>query len=385
MVIGAGAVAELARFLQVMLWVAIPCILVLSGITTFIHYRNKRKNKAAMPDGEVHAFASQVAGLQPETAQYVLVDHSGLVRQYKRKLSFNIARFSALQTDFRHLSEKYTSLITSKNISSMQQDFQPDTQREQQDLPAVPTTSASSFIAMEREELLRKLDELNQSFQVLEKENAVLQAKASMFDGQEQTLPDWQEEKIALKTMIAEQEYIKDMLEEKSMQVVFLQQQLEERIKKHHQVAHTCASLEEQTAITRQQLAHAQQETNRLGSQLQDQQNDNHQLGATIHDKQQQIDGLEHRIDELRRENELLQTGVSNGVQQHEELDRELAAANNRIVLLEEKLEGYRNSLKDIFRQAEKTIGEDQATSPVIALQSVHTDTPVTYGTVSLS
>ena len=46
----------------------------------------------------------------------------------------------------------------------------------------------------------------------------------------------WEEEKAELKKRISEQEYLKDVLEEKKLQISFLQQQLEQRIKNHHLV-----------------------------------------------------------------------------------------------------------------------------------------------------
>src|SRR4029079_7184366 len=44
----------------------------------------------------------------------------------------------------------------------------------------------------------------------------------------------WDEEKAELKKRINEQEYLKEVLEEKKQQIVFLQQQIEQKIKNHH-------------------------------------------------------------------------------------------------------------------------------------------------------
>jgi chromosome segregation ATPase len=122
MILSTGTLTEFARFLQIACWIILP-VLVLSMIITTWHHRRRKKKNQDDAEQETLDFllAADPAGENRENA-YVLFDHSGLIRQYQDKLSYNHARYIALKHDFKKLelnynnrADKITSPDQSKN------------------------------------------------------------------------------------------------------------------------------------------------------------------------------------------------------------------------------------------------------------------------------
>src|SRR5436190_13590235 len=80
---------------------------------------------------------------------------------------------------------------------------------------------------LEKKELLAELHQLTISFENLENDNISLREQLKGYSdngtGFSSMIQKWDEEKADLKKRISEQEYLKDVLEEKKQQIVFLQ------------------------------------------------------------------------------------------------------------------------------------------------------------------
>ncbi|MDF2380434.1 hypothetical protein JMG10_03070 [Nostoc ellipsosporum NOK] len=346
MFIGAGSFAELAPFIQVTLWIGLPVAAIVAIITIWWHYRQKRHHALQPVVKGKHAFFMPVPGLSPQAQQFLFVDHSGLVRRQQRQLSLAAARHTVLQSDYRSLQEKYTVLITSQNILSMQHSPAHNTET------TATLFTDESLATLDRDALLQKLHELNSAFQTLERENAVLQARNHLSENNEgaQTEEQWKEERVTLLTRLAEQAYLKDLMEEKTLQLSFLQQQLEERIRRYHQAAQS----EEQAVAELTGLRAHQAQLEEKIIQLQEQRERQLAEAQLWQDERNRLEASTHSLTE----------GYEN---QQQQLKNELEQLRTRVAENEQQLAAYRQLIQDIGRMAGSL-----NSSPVIAMQAVH-------------
>lgn len=348
MFIGAGSFAELAPFIQVTLWIGLPVAAIVAIITIWWHYHQKRSHALQPVVQGKHAFFMPVPGLSPQAQQYLFVDHSGLVRRQQRQLTLAAARHTVLQHDLQSLQEKYTVLITSQNILSMQH----SPAHNPMETPTEALFTDESLAAMDREALLEKLNELNNAFQTLERENAVLQARNHLYENNDgaQNEEQWKEERLSLLTRLAEQAYVKDLMDEKTLQLSFLQQQLEERIRRYHQVTQAEEQAVAELAAMRLQQAKLEEKV----IQLQEQ-------------REQQLAESQLWQDERNRL-EASKSSLAEGYEnQQQQLQSALEQLRGRLAETEQQLSSYRQAMQEIGRLAGPL-----NSSPVIALQAVH-------------
>lgn len=346
MFIGAGSFAELAPFIQVTLWIGLPLAAIVGLITIFWHYRQKR-GKLLQPVVEgKHAFLLPIPGMQPQAQQYLFVDHSGLVRRQQRQLSLGAARYAVLKRDFQTLQEKYTALITSQNILSMQHEHADNLMEATE-----PVFTDESLAAMDRDMLLQKLNELNNAFQTLEREHAVLLARAGLTENANvpENEEEWRQERVQLLTRLAEHAYLSDLLDEKTLQLRFLQQQLEERIRRYHQAT----QLQEQAVAELGELRLQQTQLEERVSRLSE-------------EKDRRIAESQLWQDERNRLEASRQTMLEGYEQQQRQLQSELEQLRIRYADAEQQLLFTRQLIQDIGRLAGSLHD-----SPVVAMQAV--------------
>ena len=182
----------------------------------------------------------------------------------------------------------------------------------------------------------------------------------------------WDEEKAELKRRISEQEYLKDVLDEKKQQIVFLQQQLEQRIKNHHLVelqfrelgiklmeANEKLEIYEQSGKEMQAAVHdKEQEITLLKEGLQNATANAIQLEATIKELQEQNSKFSFRLEEKNR---LIS-----------DLQAELAETNEIKIKLEERLERSQTFFKGFHRKLSDILQEEMPESPVIIMKPVY-------------
>ena len=235
------------QFLQILLWIGMPALIIAMLITTVIHYRNKKKkgkNEKEQRlifenDGGAYSGYDDFS-LVPQTVYLPGSTHE--VKGIIHHLFHSKARYMAIRKDFEILNRKYQRLyvnnhrdsetIKNKTMETIQTDMQ-QTLHEQ-------IESIKQQHDIERKELYAELTQLTKAYENLEKDNNSLQEQLLAYSSDENkttaVIQKWEVEKAELKKRISEQEYLKEVLEEKKIQIGFLQQQLEQRIKNHHLV-----------------------------------------------------------------------------------------------------------------------------------------------------
>src|SRR6187401_14040 len=230
------------NFLQVFLWISIPALLIGMLTTTVMHYRDKRKKQKSFEGSLI--FKGEGASTDYSDVSLIPLDlflHGD--KQESRKimnyLSQNNARYIAIQKDFKILTEKYQQLQkdNNQNFATKKNKTMETIHTDMQQISYEHVKSQQEY-ELEKKELLAELDQLTISFENLEKDNISLREQLNVYCdngiGFTSMIQKWDEEKAELKKRINEQEYLKDVLEEKKQQIVFLQQQIEQRIKNHH-------------------------------------------------------------------------------------------------------------------------------------------------------
>src|SRR6186713_2585131 len=228
------------NFLQVFLWISIPALLIGMLLTTVMHYRDKRKKQKSL--GEPFIFESEgsrAADVSLIPLDLFLHGDKEESRKIMNYLSQSNARYIAIQKDFKILTEKYQQLRknNSQNFATKNKTME-TIHRDLQQISHEQANSIHQEYELEKKEMLAELHQLTISFENLEKDNISLREQLSAYceneAGVTSMIQKWDEEKAELKGRINDQEYLKDVLEEKKQQIIFLQQQLEQRIKNHH-------------------------------------------------------------------------------------------------------------------------------------------------------
>jgi chromosome segregation ATPase len=231
------------KFLQIFLWISIPAFLIGLLITTVIHYKDKRKKQKGSKQPFIFENDGSFAGYNDDALKPLyLQGNDQETKKIMNYLSFSNARYIAIQKDFKVLTEKYQQLQGNKNNNSetKNKETMETIHTDLQQLSYQQIDSIRQQHEIEKKELLAELDQLTVSFENLEKDNNSLRDQLNVYcengTGFTSMIQKWEEEKAELKRRINEQEYLKDVLDEKKQQIIFLQQQLEQRIKNHHLV-----------------------------------------------------------------------------------------------------------------------------------------------------
>jgi len=222
---------------------------------------------------------------------------------------------------------------------------------------------------LEKKEMLAELHQLTISFENLEKDNISLREQLSAYceneTGVTSMIQKWDEEKAELKRRINDQEYLRDVLEEKKQQIIFLQQQLEQRIKNHH--------LEEQ-------------QFRELGIKFIDANEKLEIKERSIKDKDQEIIFLKEVVQTAAVNAEQLETTLKKLQEKNSkfsiELDKkniliteqqaQLVEINEAKIKLEERLERSQIFFKGFHQKLSDILQEEIPESPVIVMKPVY-------------
>ncbi|HEX5652996.1 MAG TPA: hypothetical protein VFX58_07980, partial [Chitinophagaceae bacterium] len=214
MLLAIGPLTGFTGLLQILLWIVVGFLAVAFIITVFMHYRTKKQAPETDTLAKLVAANPESSGYKIDDKEYVFFDHSGLIREYKTKLVNNHARYTALKQDFEKLEDKYNSLLLNQakdfpQINNMEM--------EQSNLPGAPALLWEN----EKNEWLKKEQELNLRLQRLEMENNILQEKLVLSTAGEEDrvklVDEWKAENILLKSKLAEKEFSQDLVEEKKI------------------------------------------------------------------------------------------------------------------------------------------------------------------------
>ena len=349
------------KFLQIFLWISIPAFLIGLLITTVIHYNDKRKKQriSLMPSD------LYMEGDKQETKIMNHFFHSN-------------ARYIAIEKDFKSLTEKYQQLKENiyKNSETKNSQTMETTQTDLQQLSYQQIDSINREHEIEKKELLAELDQLTACFENLEKDNNSLRDQLNVYcesgTGFTSMIQKWEEEKAELKRRINEQEYLKDVLDEKKQQIVFLQQQLEQRIKNHHLVEHQFRELGLKFMEASEKLEIKEQSGKEFQAAVYDKEQEIVLLKEVLESATANAAQLEATIKELQEQNSNISFAVKEKNDLISDLQAQLADANETKIKLEERLERSQTFFKGFHRKLSDILQEEMPESPVIGMKPVY-------------
>jgi chromosome segregation ATPase len=364
------------KFLQVFLWISIPALLIGMLITTVSHYRNKRK-KVKTP-GQPYILEESVDYDDVSLMSLNLQVNNQEAKKIVNYLSFNNARYIAIQKDFKTLSEKYQQLQANiyKNSETKKIEFMETIQTDLQPITSEQIARIKQQHESEKKELLTELAQLTTSFENLEKDNNSLREQLNVYcengTGFTTLLQKWEEEKAELKSRINQQEYLKDVLDEKKQQIVFLQQQLEQRIRNHHLVEQQFRDLGVKFMDVNEKLEVNQQLIKEFQAAVHDKEQEIIFLKEVVQSANANAVHLETAFKELQEEHSKLSLDIEEKNSQVSELQLQLAEINDVKIKLEERLERSQTFIKGFHRKLSDILQEEIPESPVIVMKPLY-------------
>lgn len=388
MISATGLLIEFAHFLQIISFIIVPVLAIVILLTIIMHYRRK-KRKAKMEeerDDENSLLPGLPApGLPNDKGAYLLFDHSGLIRQYRNKLSYNHARYAALRQDFEKLELKYAAALQPSNTP-----FNNTKKNEMENNPAqwnATIQKMSDEHATEKKELLNRLEQLDRSYKSLEAENETLLEQMSMqaASGDEKAIVvnRWKDENDALKEEVKEQQYLRDMVEEKKAQIEFLQNQLDQRIRNYHQAEQQRKDIEatmEKSGRRQQELADelefASEELNKSRQLVNELQQADTEKKVLIDEHQQLLNAkserlfyLENTLQEIREQNEMLNAAVADAQDRAGIMQQQMEEMHHRVLAAEQKLNANKQVLNRLYKEFTSCMAEENDASPIVSLR----------------
>jgi chromosome segregation ATPase len=399
----AGMVRDYSQFMQTILWISFGFAAVMIIATSVLHYRRKKRIAAAAEDDD--PIDTDYLALSPEQIVYrpgmpkrIVLDHTKLIKDVKNRLGYNTARFSALKHDYGVLQRKYFSLLNQNgqivnngllktnnmqilNEQTISAVLQQDDSLQQQMIELQKQHLA------EKNELVIQMQQMNSAYQSLEEENRYLlqQVKSGSqnSDAIAYTQEEWEEEKKKLKNKITEQEYLKDVLEEKQLHIDFLQGQLEKRVKNYHQLEQQATEKTDNFLSMEKQNGEMTVQFNELKETIAKQEKDAAYLQTVIDEKsREQIDlqeslnsklthitFLENAMNELQQQNALLYAAAADNKNTITELKEKLSIEQGRTVAFAGKLESNKTVMERMYNELGSLVKTDSADTQVIQLQ----------------
>lgn len=364
------------KFLQVFLWISIPALLIGMLITTVSHYRNKRK-KVKTP-GQPYILEESVDYDDVSLMSLNLQVNNQEAKKIVNYLSFSNARYIAIQKDFKTLSEKYQQLQANiyKNSETKKIESMETIQTDLQPITSEQIARIKQQHESEKKELLTELAQLTTSFENLEKDNNSLREQLNVYcengTGFTTLLQKWEEEKAELKSRINQQEYLKDVLDEKKQQIVFLQQQLEQRIRNHHLVEQQFRDLGVKFMDVNEKLEVNQQLIKEFQAAVHDKEQEIIFLKEVVQSANANAVHLETAFKELQEEHSKLSLDIEEKNSQVSELQLQLAEINDVKIKLEERLERSQTFIKGFHRKLSDILQEEIPESPVIVMKPLY-------------
>ena len=366
------------KFLQIFLWISIPALLIGMLITTIIHYKNKRKKQKSLDEPFiVESEESGDVSLIP--LDLYLRGDKEETKRIMNYLSRSNARYIAIQKDFKVLTEKYQQLQVKsyQNFETKKNKSMETIHTDMQQISYEQVDSKQEY-ELEKKELLAELDQLTISFENLEKDNMNLREQLSVYSengtGFTSMIQKWDEEKAELKKRISEQEYLKDVLEEKKQQIIFLQQQIEQRIKNHHLEEQQFRELGIKFIDANEKLEIKEQSIKEFKTTVHDKEQEIIFLKEVVQSEATKAVQLETTIKELQEQSSKFSFELDKKNDLINELQAQLSEINEAKIKLEERLEKSQTFFKGFHRKLSDILQEEIPESPVIVMKPVYKD-----------
>ncbi|HKC35020.1 MAG TPA: hypothetical protein VKB95_03125 [Chitinophagaceae bacterium] len=368
------------KFLQIFLWISIPALFIGMLITTVIHYNNKRRKQRfdqpfIFENDEPGSGYDDVSLMPPN---FYFPGNKQEAKKVMKYLSHSNARYIAIRKDFEILSKKYKQLQENiyQNSETKKSETMETIHTDLQQISYGQIDTIKQQHENEKKELLAELDQLTRSFENLEKDNNSLRDQLNLYSqdgtGLTSMIQKWEEEKAELKRRINEQEYLRDVLEEKKQQIVFLQQQLEQRIKNHHLVEQQFRELGIKFMETTEKLEINQQTSKEFEAVVHDKEQEINSLKAVVQSATANSVQLETTIKELQEQNSKFSFALEEKNNFINDLQGQLAETNDAKIKLEERLERSQTFFKGFHRKLSDILQEEIPESPVIVMKPVY-------------
>ncbi|HKZ67397.1 MAG TPA: hypothetical protein VJ111_13615 [Chitinophagaceae bacterium] len=393
MLLATSSAFDFVKFIQILCWIILPVLILAVLLTVFFHYRKKKKERAETGNGngdeDFIQASPELLGYTKGDGEYIFFDHSSLISEYKKRLFYNHARYTALHHDFEKLETKYamlasytTAALINKKNTHMENVNEPMPQHLETEV-----NKMTREYAAEKKELLARLEQLGKSYQSLEQEHESLLEKVSMetITDEEKTviINRWKEENLSLKDKVAEHEYLHEIVEEKKVQIDFLQNQLEQRIKNNHQAenlrSQLMADLEQsrnanenmlmQLESLKNELTRQQEESGKLQMVLNEREELLAERQQLLASKLDHITWLENSLHESKEQNELLNASVADSKDLVAALQEQLSYEQLRTQSIEQKFSSNKQALQRLYKEFSAIAGGENEQSPVIALR----------------
>lgn len=390
MFLATGTFLEFAQFLQIVSWIILPVFALIIFFTVWLHYRRKKSKVMIEAEEKIAVVAASPIGppAMDEPGNYLLFDHSGLLRQYRNKLSYNHARYTALKHDFEKLERKYVA-VTANHLPVHQSSI--NTMEHTNDELISHIDRLKSEFGLEKESWNAREQELNRLYQSVEKENESLLEQLNLQSSSEDekviVVNRWREENLSLKEKINEQQYLADLLEEKKAEILFLHSQAEVKIKNYHrseqQRNELLAELDlakqqrEQSLIDIDNVKNGLSNQEGLISQLQIQSEEkNRQLAehqGLLATRSSELTWLESQVQELRQQNEMLNAAIADHEDRAIVWQQQVEEGRAKMELMQQRLQANRQVMQRLYKEFTNYIEvETGEGSPVVALRPAY-------------
>lgn len=385
MISATGLLIEFAHFLQIISFIIIPVLVIVIAITIIMHYRRKKRKAKAEEADDNEELLSSDDPLEAPNGAYLLFDHSGLIRQYRNKLSYNHARYAALRQDFEKLELKYAAALQPSNTS-----FNQTKHAEMENTPAQWNATIQKMAeehAEEKKELLNRLEQLDRSYKSLETENESLieQIEMQNASGDEKSIVvnRWKEENDALKEEVKDQQYLRDLVDEKKAQIDFLQNQLDQRIRNYHQAEQQRREMQIKIEKTDHQQLQLTTELETASQELDKSRELVRQLEQTglekdilikenqelLFSKSERLIYLENTLQEIREQNEMLNAAVADAHDRAGIMQQQLEEMQHRMLNAEQKLNTNKQVLSRLYKEFTSCMADANEASPIVSLR----------------
>lgn len=257
------------------------------------------------------------------------------------------------------------------------------------------TAELQKYYARQLEELGRQynnekqelIEQLNQSKQLIEQwtenhaaaagqlhqvetsQQETASAHLQELEALRQSVKQSEEEKIVLKEKLNELQYLEDVVEEKKVNINFLQNQLEQRIKSYHQMEqevsdktgqlkqlqHNLQQVDEQLVVMKEELSQKQQEVSAWQQTADHTREQNEQQQEALREKVSRIESLEFTMQELQQQQAALQSVIDDKQDSIMLLQDSVNHEQHKVHELESKLELSNQLLVKIYTELAKS------------------------------
>lgn len=347
---------ELGQFLRILMWIFVPVAILSMLVTTWLHYRRKRRETGEAflsieglnpGDGEEEIFVPvRVAGKsggrgkevpEEEDQEYRDTVYKGILwmkEKYEQYRDISDQRYHRLKEELGRAEKKYDDLLAS--IVEVKVGDRRD-----------KLLSATAHALVEG-----RTDALVGTGEEEETLSMAVQAERKGVEVQRIATPEPRPAPVNTVTAAeVERDSLRDLLAERNQQIIFLQRQLDQRIKDFHLAEHEgregrgrIQELEEQSARTRQRL---EEEADRI----------RHQLDDEIARGRRQLEEL---AGESKRQLEEQEVNTGRKLEERQrviiDLEEQIRVYRQKIEELVEKLRNNSQLLLNIYQELDKSL-----------------------------